>query len=119
MENEVYLSLLDDKLHINEGMLTENMVAQMLRANGHDLYFHSFYDRDKNNNRYEIDFLIREGRKISPIEVKSSITTKHRSLDLLMARHSKTLGQAYILNLRDVKKEGNILYLPIYMAICL
>ncbi len=119
LEGDVYFSLLNDKLHINEGMYAENIVAQMLRAEGHDLFFYSFYDRSRSNNRYEVDYLIREGGKISPLEVKSSGTTMHASLDRLMAKHSKTLGQAYIICNNDLRKDGNILFIPIYMTFCL
>ena len=119
LEDDVYLSLLEDRLHVNEGMFAENMVAQMLRAGGHELFFHSFYEREENNNRYEIDFLIRDGKRICPIEVKTSVVSKHASLDRYMRRYSKTLGQAYVLCRKDLRKDGNILYLPIYMAICL
>ena len=118
-DNNLLLSLLNDKLHLNEGMMTENIVAQMLRANGHELLFHSFYNREDNNNRYEVDFLIRKGGKICPIEVKSGDSMKHASLDRLMKMYSKSLGQPYIVNIRDVRKVGNIQYIPIYMTICL
>lgn len=118
IEHDVYDSILNDKLHINEGMFMENMVAQILRANGHRLFFHSFY-KDGAKNRYEVDFLVRNGRKIEPIEVKSSGYSSHSSLDCLMDRYSKTLGQPYILCSKDLRKEGNILILPLYMAICL
>lgn len=122
VEHEVYNSILNDRLHMNEGMFMENVVAQILRANGHRLFFHSFYkgeDKDKSKNRYEIDFLVRHGKKIDPIEVKSSGYSNHSSLDCLMKRHSKTLGQPYILYSKDLKKDGKILFLPLYMAICL
>ena len=36
--DNLYKSLVFDKLGINQGMIIENMVAQMLRASGHDLY---------------------------------------------------------------------------------
>lgn len=118
IEHEVYNSILNDKLHLNEGMFMENVVAQALRANGHRLFFHTYY-KDDGKNRYEVDFLVRNGRKIDPIEVKSSGYSDHQSLDYLMNRYSKTLGQAYVLYTKDLKKEGNVLFLPIYMAICL
>ena len=63
--------------------------------------------------------IVRDGKKIAPIEVKSSSYTNHSSLDYLMDTYSKTLGQAYVLYLKDPKKDGNILFLPPYMAICL
>ena len=39
--NEVYQKILLSKLDINEGMLMENIVAQMFTAKGHNLYFYS------------------------------------------------------------------------------
>ena len=40
--DDLYKAIIFDKLGINFGMIIENMVAQMLRANGYDLYFHEF-----------------------------------------------------------------------------
>ncbi len=118
-KHEIYSALLSDKLHFNEGMFAENLVAQMLRANGHDLYFYSFY-ADGSRNRQEVDFLIRRGRKICPVEVKSGDRSSlHASLDRLMEMHSKSLGQAYVLHAKNLKREGNVVYLPLYMAMCL
>jgi len=66
-KHEIYSALLMDKLHFNEGMFAENVVAQMLRANGHGLFFYSFY-AEGSRNRQEVDFLIRRGRKICPAD---------------------------------------------------
>lgn len=44
IQNELYKSILFDHLSINEGMLMENIVAQILRRNGHKLYFYSRSD---------------------------------------------------------------------------
>ena len=57
-ENELYRAILFDKLNINAGMLMENIVAQMLRNNGHKLYFYSRCDNENRENHMEIDFLI-------------------------------------------------------------
>ena len=119
IEHDIYNSLLNDRLHINEGMFMENIVAQILRANGHRLFFHSYYKEEGGKNRYEVDFLIRNGKKIDPIEVKSSGYSSHSSLDYLLEKYSKTLGQPYILCAKDLRKDGRILFLPLYMAICL
>ncbi|MBO8440235.1 MAG: ATPase, partial [bacterium] len=40
-----------DKLEVNEGMLVENIVAQMLRAAGHKLYFFSNSSRTSADDR--------------------------------------------------------------------
>ena len=100
-------------------MFAENIVAQMLRANGHKLFFHSFYDKDSSNNRQEIDFLIRDGKKISPIEVKSSDTSQHASLDKLIRKYHAYLGKKYIINTKDYQENDDIIFIPLYMTICL
>lgn len=70
-------------------------------------------------NRCEVNFLVRNGKKIDPVEVKPSGYSSLSSLDYLMNTYSKTLGQPYILYSKDMKKDGNTLFLPLYMAICL
>ena len=117
-EHGIYASILTGDINANGGMFTENIVAQMLRANGNKLFFHKFY-KEGGKNRYEVDFLVRNGKKIDPIEVKSSDYTSHRSIDVLMERYSKTLGQPYIVYTKDLKKDGNVLFIPIYMAMFL
>lgn len=118
IEHDIYSALLTDNLHYNEGMFAENVVAQAMRFNRHRLFYYTFY-AEGSRNLQEIDFLIRRGRKICPIEVKSGRSNLHASLDKLMKSHSKSLGQAYVLHPRDLKKDGNVVYLPLYMAICL
>lgn len=118
-DNELYRDILLDKLHVNEGMLMENIVAQELRANGHKLYFYSRSDTDKRVNNMEIDFLIRHQRKICPVEVKSGAYRKHSSLDKFKSKFSGKIGQPYILYTKDIFVKENVVHLPIYMAMFL
>ena len=118
-ENELYRAILFDKLNINEGMIMENVVAQMLRTNGHKLYFYSRSDTDNRENHMEIDFLITEGKKIAPIEVKSSNYTSHSSLDKFRNKFSSKIGNSYILYSKDVMIKDGIIHLPFYMAMFL
>ena len=118
-DNELYRAVLFDKLDINEGMIMENIVAQMLRTNGHKLYFYSRSDASKRENHMEIDFLITEGKKISPIEVKSGNYRSHASLDKFRKRFSAKIGNTYILYDKDVMEKDGILHLPLYMGIFL
>ena len=118
-DNELYRAILFDKMDINEGMLMENMVGQILRTNGHKLYFYSRSDNEHRENHMEIDFLITEGKKISPIEVKSGSYRSHSSLDKFRTKFSLKVGQSYILYTKDVMTKDNILHLPLYMAMCL
>lgn len=118
-ENELYKAILFDKLNINEGMILENIVAQMLRRNGHRLYFYSRSDTTHRENHMEIDFLITEKKKIAPIEVKSGNYRSHTSLDKFRAKFSSKLGMTYILYTKDFMVSDGIVHLPIYMAMFL
>ena len=118
-ENELYKAILFDKLNINEGMIMENVVAQMLRSKGHKLYFYSRTDKINRENHMEIDFIITEGKKISPIEVKSNNYNSHSSLDKFKNKFSSKIGNSYILYSKDVMIKDGIFHLPFYMAMFL
>ncbi len=118
-ENELYRAILFDKLNINEGMIMENIVAQMLRTNGHKLYFYSRCDNENRENHMEIDFLITQGKKIAPVEVKSNNYNSHSSLDKFRKKFSSKIGNSYILYSKDVMIKDGIIHLPFYMAMFL
>lgn len=115
-DNELYRAILFDKLEINEGMLMENIVAQMLRLKRERLYFYSRSDSSNRENHMEIDFLITEGKKISPVEVKSGNYRSHSSLDKFRKHFSSVIGNSYILYTKDVMIKDGIIHLPLYMA---
>ena len=115
-DNELYRAILFDKLNINEGMLMENIVAQMLRLRRERLYFYSRSDSQNRENHMEIDFLIKEGKKISPVEVKSGNYRSHSSLDKFRKHFSSVIGNSYILYTKDVMIKDGIIHLPLYMA---
>ncbi|MBE6273036.1 MAG: ATP-binding protein [Bacteroides sp.] len=121
VNQEIYQKLMFGKLEINEGMLVENIVAQMLTASGHKLFFYSRYDEKNAENRMEIDFLIQKPiitsrHNISPIEVKSSNRYTLTSLKKCINKYSNYLSTPYVLHYTDLKIENGITYLPIYMA---
>lgn len=119
MENELYRAVLLDSISVNQGMLMENIVAQAFRRNGRKLYFYSRNDAVERKNHMEIDFLILQHKRICPVEVKSSRYKTHSSLDKFREKFKGKIGQAYVLYTKDLKLEGDILYLPIYMAMFL
>jgi Predicted ATPase (AAA+ superfamily) len=119
LENELYKAILFDRLSINEGMIMENIVSQMLRRNGHKLYFYSRNDKENSQNHMEVDFIITEKKKIAPIEVKSSNYISHSSIDKFRRKFSRHIGNAYILYAKDVQVKDGITHLPFYMAMCL
>lgn len=119
---DLYKSLIFDKLGINQGIILENMIAQMLRANGYSLYFHEFFEHsesEEKEKKYEIDFLIVKKKKVCPIEVKSSGYKRHKSFDRFRQKYQLKMEDSYIIYSMDVKQEGGITYIPFYMAICL
>jgi len=76
----------------------ENMVSQMLRRNGHKVYFYSRNDKENRKNHIKIDFIISEKKKIAPIEVKSgSNMSSHSSLDKFRKKFPSNIGNSYIL----------------------
>lgn len=114
-ENIIYSKLLSDKLDANLGYVYENLVAQMLRASGNELYYYTF-PTDKGNTNYEVDFLLSRGNKIVPIEVKSSGYKTHKSLDAFCEKYSSRIGERILLYTKDYSKDGATKCLPVYFT---
>ena len=117
----IHSRLLFDRLEINEGMLVENVVAQMLVASGRNLYFHVQSSKSDASSRLEIDFLIAKSkvgrrRNISPIEVKSGRNYTLKSLGKLMARYRQYLDEPYVIHSKDLAVKDGVVYLPFYMT---
>lgn len=118
-DNELYRKLLLDKLPTDLGYLYENAVAQQLAAAGHALYYYTFKSLSPDSavlRNYEIDFMISRKDKICPIEVKSSGYKSHKSLDEFQQKYSSRIAQRYLLYTKDIRRDDNIICLPIYMA---
>lgn len=121
VSKEIYKKLLFDKLEVNKGMIVENIVAQMLVASGHKLYFYANASRDDVTERMEIDFLIAKSKisnrhNISPIEVKSSKNYTLRSLQKFKSKFDEQTNIPYVIHPGDYKEENGIVYLPLYMT---
>lgn len=117
-DNTIYHKLLSDKLSTDLGYVYENVVAQMLKAAGHELYYYTFPTESGKHN-YEVDFLIADGDKVSPVEVKSSGYKAHTSLDAFCMKFSSRIRNKYLVYTKDLRKDGDVLYLPIYMTMFL
>lgn len=121
-DDDLYKALIFDKLGINQGMILENMVAQMLRSSGHALYFHEYLfkpEGTEKEKKYEVDFMTVKKKKICPIEVKSSNYKSHKSFDYLIDKYQLKMEERYIIYTKDLKYEDGILYIPIYMTMFL
>ncbi len=123
LEDEVYKQILQGKFSMNEGMLYENVIAQMLTANGHKLYFYMEYSAEKKRNDIEIDFIISNNSKlkyrINPVEVKSSTKYTLSSLEKFDAKFKSRIRTSYVIHPRNLSVKGDIVCIPPYMTFCL
>jgi len=117
-DNTIYHKLLSDKLSADLGYVYENAVAQMLKASGHALYYYTF-PTDSGKHNYEVDFLIADGDKISPVEVKSSGYKAHASLDAFCRKFSARIKNKYLIYTKDMRREEDVQCLPAYMTMFL
>lgn len=123
-KNDIYRKIILGKLSLNNGMFMENIVAQMLAANGHKLYFYSNPDREDKENRMELDFLLPKSKitsqhNINFIEVKSGTRYNLTSLEKAMIKYANELNQAIVLHPGNLRCDNDILYLPVYMGFLL
>ena len=114
-ENIIYEKLLLDKSSVNLGYVYENVISQMLKAKGDELFYHTFPSKTSNHN-YEIDFLISRKNKICPIEVKSSNYKNHKSLDVFTLKYSAQILNRYIVYTKEYRKDSDIFCVPIYLV---
>lgn len=108
------LKIVNKEGDINKGAVFENVVAQELHAHGYPLYYY-------NSKKFgEIDFIVEQNGKSLPIEVKSGKAyNKHSALNNLMNAKEYGIEEAFIFTNDNVKIEGKLNYLPIYMVMFL
>lgn len=122
VSEELYRKLLTDKLEVNAGMLIENIVAQMLVAAGHKLYFYSNPDKEDAESRMEIDFLIckepvTSRHNIIPIEAKSSTGYTISSLQKCVRKFGEFITMPTVIHSSDSRMDENqIRYIPVYFT---
>lgn len=122
-DGELYREILFGKLSLNEGMFYENVIAQMLVAAGHKLYFYTHYNDELHRNDIEIDFILSNNSKLKykifPIEVKSKEKYTTRSLEKFNGKFHGRIGGNYVIHPKNLKVEGDTVFIPAYMAFCL
>ena len=108
------LKIVNKESDINKGAVFENVVAQELHAHGYPLYYYN------SKKLGEIDFIVEQSGKTLPIEVKSGkVYNKHSALNNLMNAKEYGIEEAFIFTNDNVKIEGKLNYLPIYMVMFL
>ena len=121
VSQEIYKKLLFGKLEVNEGMIFENIVSQMLVANGHKLFFYSKADNKDSTSRMEIDFLITKNKatsrhNIQALEVKSTNRYTLSSIEKFRTKFAEYTDICFVLHTADLNIKDGIIYLPVYMA---
>ena len=110
----IQLKLLNREKDINFGSVYENAAAQELKAHGYDLYYFN------NKKQGELDFVIERGGDVLPIEIKSGKDyQRHAALDNVMKNRDYAIPTAFVFQNDNVRADGRIVYLPIYMLMFL
>lgn len=113
LSSDIYKKLLSDKLSTDLSYLYENAVAQIIINSGRNLYYYSW--KKENRTHYnEVDFLIRSKNKIIPIEVKSSATKSHTSIDEFCKKYSHEVGRRFLFSQKDFSNDEMLELKPIY-----
>jgi hypothetical protein len=109
--------VLDDERSVNLGAVYETAVTLQLKANGHRLFY---YD---NRKKGEVDFLVDDysSTSVLPIEVKSGKDyAVHSALNNLLSTPDYHVQSAIVIsNEREMRKEGSIIYMPVYYTMFL
>ena len=113
--------ILTGKLEVNKGMLMENVVAQMLKAAGQELFYHFNAAQDDRDSRMEIEFLLSKSKvsarhNIYPVEVKSANDYTTTSMDKFRRKFASVVARPIVLHPGDAEFSGDVLKLPLYMA---
>ena len=122
-EQKVFTNIMDGKLSLNEGMLYENVIAQIIAAKGKKLYFYTRYSEEKHRNDIEIDFLLSNDSKtnyrVNPIEVKSSKNYSAVSIGKFMDIFKRKVDNPMIVHPKNLVEVEGVLRIPAYMfALC-
>jgi len=112
--NDIQIKILTGDVSINFGSIYENVTAQELKAHGFDLYYFN------SKKQGEIDFLVEQGGKVLPLEIKSGKNyMRHAALDNLLGNPDYAIPLGYVFHNDNVKITDKIIYLPIYMLMFL
>ena len=117
LKSDLYKSFMKGSLSVNQGMMTENLVAQALSVSDVPLRFYEKTVRHEDSTKkYEVDFLIVVDGKVIPLEVKSGNRKTHPSLDFYCQTYKKQTGKGIVLTKGDLRVTEEYRYIPLPMA---
>ncbi len=94
-----------------KGGLAENYVFTELSSNGHQLYYWT------SGNQAELDFIFRLGDDVIPIEVKSKINNRSKSLRGYVEKYSPKYSIR--ISAKNFGFENGIKSVPLYAVFCI
>ncbi len=117
LNSDLYKSFMRGSLAVNQGMMTENLVAQALSVSDIPLRFYEkTVNTESGTKKYEVDFLIAGDGKVIPLEVKSGRQKEHPSLDYYCRTFKKQTGKGIILSKGDLRVTNEYRYIPLPMV---
>ncbi len=112
--NGIQLQILQGDKAINYGSVYENFVAQELHTHNLKPYYYN------SKKRGELDFVVEINGEVVPIEVKSGKDyNRHRALSNILDCKDYSFPKAIVFTNDNLKKDGPIVYTPIYMTMFL
>lgn len=105
--------ILEDKIGLYKGAITENYVANQLLINNFPLYYW------ESEGEAEIDFLITTNDGVIPVEVKSSDNTKSKSLKIYNNKYNPKYSIRISTKNFGYDNRNNIKYVPLYAVFCI
>ena len=104
-------TVLSGEGNIFMGAVTENYVAQQLKARGYDLYYW------ESNGTAELDFVLQKEDRITGIEVKKGQHVRSRSLSVFINNYQP--DQSIRLSLKNFGEKDGLKSVPLYAAFCI
>lgn len=110
----IQFDVLQGDVSVNMGGIFENVFGTQLKANGFQLRYLN------KRSVGELDFVVQLGREVVPVEIKSSKDFRtHLSLNKVLSVKEWGIKEGIVFSPTNVKKDGNIVYLPWYMIMFL
>ena len=110
----IYNKLLSDKLEANLGYLYENAAAQIIHSSGRELFYYTWKSENQTHS-HEIDFLIVDKAKLIPLEIKSSETNNHKSINEFAKKYSSRISRRLLFSQSDISHEEMLELKPMYL----